>query len=243
MRSLSSIIKSQRIARETIINLGITQMPKVLVEEETIDKEVCEKEREALLKQAKLEAAQILAEAQDDAKRIIEQANQQVSQMHLDSEKICLELQEEVKLKVASIQEDAKRESENLINEAYHEKEAILRGVEPEIVNLVQQLVSHIVQEELVAHTEWIMLLLKKARQKEHIRERVELIINPTLAQRLSEKEREAIQSFGEGVTLNIDESLNDTSCAIKTSHGSMVYDVKQGLEKVLKELSILQSL
>lgn len=246
MRLLSSIIKSGRIAQETVIDLQerlvshTTAITKQVLKKnnEEDDEEDSEstihakavQERVEMLQSTKEEISMLLAEAKAKANILLEETT-------LKAEKLI----EEANAKALEVMEQAKRQALHIQEEALLEKENYLKEAEPEIVEVIQKLVGHIVHEKIGEHTQWVLLLVKKMIEKEKIVEPTTLYLSEKLYSKITRKYEEAFAQLK--VNLKQDTSLTDKACVLETSQGSISYDIDEGLKSVLEEIKILQNL
>lgn len=242
MRLLSSIIKSHRVTGEKVIEIG-KQLILPRVHECDHDEPVDQKQYEALIEKAQKEKEILIEEAQDQIRIMQQEAKIALQERERQQREDMIRLEEEARIKAKQIEEQAYIRADELRKRAELEKEQILAEAEPEIVALVQKLVGHIIHEELVHHTEWITLLVRKIYQHEMTKESITVSMNPQIYERLSDKQKEELMHMGEGIRLKTDENMSVTRCEFETSQGSISYDIEEGLDKILKELAILQSL
>ncbi|MGL4739101.1 MAG: FliH/SctL family protein [Cellulosilyticaceae bacterium] len=241
---MSNIIKGHRISGEKSIEIGKQLVVPIIHEKADETQQVQQQVQQQMLEEAaRKESAQLLEEAKRQVNKMLSEADQELKERErLLKVQIDL-LEEEAQFKVKQLEASAAEKAKALIAQAQVEKEEIISQAEPEIIALVQQLVGHIIHEELSEHTEWIGLLVRKIRHHEMMREPITLSMNPVLYERLSEAEKHTLMAMGEGVKLRTDENLYETMCEIETSQGSISYDIEEGLGRVLKELGMLQSL
>lgn len=251
MRSLSSIIKGERIRNQSIIDFSIRQVEwsieendvhKVAEEnEENIEEDItCYKEKrlkeiqeliDAKLAQADEQINEMLSDAITKAKAIEKEAKQLKNDM-------LFELTEEKQ----KILDQAYKQAEGIIVEAYKEKDELIMNTEEELVDTLLLLLNHIISEEMHYQTDWLKCLVRKMLRKDEILGDVKVIISPILYDRLPEEERVAVEVLQKGLVVETKDNLNETTCIIECSQGSIVYDVTQGLERVINDTRILMS-
>ena len=245
MRSLSSVIKGGRILNQTVINLeerAKKHLASPQVSEDPI--QVALDEHYAKLKdEAREEANRILEEAKQEACEILENAKMQSNALQNEILALKQTTLEQVKQQEISLVENAKIEAEAIINNAYMEKQQILEEAEPEMVQLIIKLLGHIVGDAMFENAEWVNVLVKKMINKESISDDLTIVIAPPVYEKLMENETNTFSLLKGTVSVRQDETLNDTTCIVETPQGDIVYDIREGLNAVLRELKILQTL
>ncbi len=248
MRSLSSIIKGERIRTQGIIDFSTRQVEwstegnDVHTVTEEINKDI---EEMSNYKEKQLKEVQEIVDAK------LAQANKQVNQILFEAKtkaKAIEEAAEELKNNLLSkaleekeeILQDAHRQAEEIRADAYKEKNELIMGTEEELVNMLMALLNHIISEEMQYQTEWLKCLVRKMLSKDEILGEVKVIISPILFNRLSEEEIVVIEGIQKGLTIETKDNLNETTCIIEYNQGTIVYDVTQGLERVIKDTRIL---
>ncbi|MGL4343736.1 MAG: FliH/SctL family protein [Cellulosilyticaceae bacterium] len=240
---MSSIIKSHRILQETVIDLGKQKVPAIIVQQEEVRSIESDVDTTAIYEQAQAEAMQIVAQARSKADELLQEANQTIQEQHQQAYQEIQMQKDQMEITLQQMQQQTKEEVGQIMAQAYEQKEDIILQAEPEVIKLVQRLVTHIVHEEVTKNTDWVRLVLDRIRQEESLREPIELLIHPQIYEQITQQEKERIEKMGEGVRLHHDETITPTTCMIQTTHGQIVYDIEQGLARVLKELEILESL
>lgn len=167
--------------------------------------------------------------------------------------------------KAQSIENDARDKETNMLAETYHqqeemidkakeeaqaikkaaldEKREMLKAVEGEVVETIITLLQHIISEEIDGHVEWLKLVVRKILLQEEIDEDTTLLVSSNNMIRLEEEKNQFINSLSKLTTIEVSESLNDTTCVLVTSQGNIEYDINEGLRKVVSELRILKGL
>ncbi len=251
MRSLSSIIKGERIRAQSIIDFSSRQLERPTEEEyikETVEQlSFEEKEQLVDFKEEKLREIQKLVDAK------LEEADHQVRQMLLEAVQKSQAIEEEAKQvktqmlfemeqEKARILEEAQRQAELIIAKAHEEKEELIMSTEGELVETLIALLNHIISEEMNYQVDWVKCLVRKMLNKEDISGKVKVIISPILYARLSENELEAIKDISKDLVVETRDNLNETTCMIEFNQGSIVYDIAQGLERVINDTRILMN-
>lgn len=137
----------------------------------------------------------------------------------------------------------AKEEAEAIEKAALDEKREMLKAVEGEVVETIITLLQHIISEEINGHVEWLKLVVRKILLQEEIDEDTTLLVSSNNMIRLEEEKNQFINSLSKLTTIEVSESLNDTTCVLVTSQGNIEYDINEGLRKVVSELRILKGL
>ncbi len=254
MRSLSSIIKGERIRSQTVISLNTRNTSDVFTHKEA------EEQREAFFTSEENEESwenqirRMLKEAKADAERIIEEANQQkgtiindalkeanqiVEKAHQDKEFI---LEEAESYKQNRVQE-IEQEVQGILKRAQEEKQALIESTEGEMVETLLELLKYLVGEEIYHNTDWLYCIVKRMLSHEEFQGTLHLVMAPTVEERLTEHEKDKLQSLGKHIVLETDATFSDTTCQVITEQGSITYDVMEGLERVLSDIKILQQL
>ena len=137
----------------------------------------------------------------------------------------------------------AEEEAEAIKKAALDEKREMLKAVEGEVVETIITLLQHIISEEIDGHVEWLKLVVRRILLQEEIDEDTTLLVSSNNRIRLEEEKNQFINSLSKLTTIEVSESLNDTTCVLVTSQGNIEYDINEGLRKVVSELRILKGL
>lgn len=137
----------------------------------------------------------------------------------------------------------AEEEAETIKKAALDEKKEMLKAVEGEVVDTMIALLQHIISEEIDGHVEWLKLVVRRILLQEEIDEDTTLLVSSNNMIRLEEEKDQFINSLSKLTTIEVSESLNDTTCVLVTSQGNIEYDINDGLRKVVSELRILKGL
>lgn len=250
---MSSIIKSGHIKQGSIINLQERIQPTYINEPELIQDDSNEdvqaielepkinynelletalKQKEDILIQAKQEAEEIIARSYEKIRDTEEQEVKRIEQM-------CQEAKEQAE----GIIQDAKEKEQQIIESAYSEKRKILEQVAPEVTEVIKMLVSHILYEEVAKGNQWISYVVKKMILKEELLGDLVVYLSPSVLERITPEEYKEFESIKNQITLEADESLNDMTCMVETAEGSILYDLSEGIDKIIKDLTALKQL
>lgn len=137
----------------------------------------------------------------------------------------------------------AEEEADTIKKTALDEKRDILKAVEGEVVETMITLLQHIISEEINGHVEWLKLVVRRILLQEEINEDTMLLISSNNMIHLEQEKDQFINSLSKLTTIEVSESLNDTTCILVTSQGNIEYDINEGLRKVVSELRILKGL
>lgn len=250
-RSLSSIIKNYRTLQGESISIGMEQkiisQEKAIAQEKAVAQEIIDEQKIIHIKEieeeAKKEAQKLLSEAKMQAEVILEEAyNQKEYLLNTWQQEIeCLK--QETSDQMAKDQEASQEKVKQIIEEAYIEKKKILEEAEPELVEALSSLLYTIVDIKLVSGIEWLTLLVKRMVEKEHLLE----VIKVHVATRLYEQYQDEMKNAFEGLSISVevipDHHIEETSCLVETAVGSIHYDIRKGLQKVLDEIKILSAI
>lgn len=191
---------------------------------------------EGLLQDKMLEAdskiESMLAEAIEKAQSIENSARDKETNMLAET----YHRQEEIIAK-------AEEEAEAIKKAALDEKREMLKAVEGEVIETIITLLQHIISEEIDGHVEWLKLVVRRILLQEEIDEDTTLLVSSNNMIRLEEEKNQFINSLSKLTTIEVSESLNDTTCVLVTSQGNIEYDINEGLRKVVSELRILKGL
>lgn len=261
---MSSIIKGERIRNQSIINLSehFTALQidyerdeiedeRVVIEHKENEPQESEEEeqvspdtlREEVLAKAHEEAQILLQEAKRNADNILSSALKEAEKMKASMKEEQYNIIEHAKGTAQQLIQEATLQSEQLKEAAVIEKERIIGNSEHEILAMVEKLVGHIVSEELYVGTWWIKAMVQKMLHECHTKEQIKVFISKGNFENLTPEQKTTIESMAEYVTIAVGNTLNNSSCLIETKQGSIAYDLKDGLERVLAELRILEKL
>lgn len=252
---MSNIIKSTRIRSQSILNLSdrvILQAKEndnqeqdkisIGIRETSLDLEaIKQKEKELKILEeclqnkltlAQIEAENILFQATEKSQKIEEEA------LNL-KEKIIAEAYDEQ----IAIQKRAEEEAKIIRNAALDEKKQILESVEDDVVEVVIRLLQHIISEEVKGDIEWLKLVVRRLLLQEEINGVVTLFVSPHTMELLEKEEEMFIENISKLAAIEVNDTLNDTTCVLATSQGNIEYDITEGLKNVIKELRILKDL
>lgn len=264
MKSLSSIIKGERIRNQSIINFS-ERLSAIHIEYEEDDTKVVntaltkgaafegsdtleedtavEEGSEQILKEAQIAAARILEEANQEAQTIVSKALEIERQIKENAEVTKAKLLSEASAQRDSILEEAAQAAMQIKESAYIEKQKLIKSTEGEMVETLMTLLDYLISEEVFNNTQWVTYIVKRMLDQEVAKQEVKVILSPKLYERLTEADKEQIMGLKEVATFEVAESLNDTTCKVDIGQGSISYDVEEGLKKVFSDMRVLKKI
>ncbi len=253
MRSLSSIIKGERVRKQTVINLSerldITAIEYAAPEYTGDEFEEAEIEQEypieptKHLEDARLQAEAILKEASEKAEELLVNTREEARAIKAAAEVEKNNLLCGAMEKQAALIEQTEREARTIIEEAYNEKERIIRGTEGEMVETLITLLQYLIGEEVYHHTAWIRCIVKKMLANPAFKKDIKVYLSANVYHRLTDEDKEVIMHMRDHTTIHIADSLSDTACRVETEEGAVEYDISSGLERVIADIKIIQNL
>ena len=227
---------------------SLNEMPSAF-EQETSQEVVSEplvdlqQKKDEILLEAHQMAQQIVEEAKHHAEEILSGALAKAEELKEDTRAKQTQLLYETQAKAETILEEASKEAEEIKQQAYEEKEALIRSSEDELTEVLQKLLGHIISEELFENTQWLKCLVRKMLQECSTKEEIKIYVSSKVFEGLTESTKESIQALGDRVILEVKSTLSDTNCIVETKQGNIVYDVMEGMERVISEIKILEKL
>ncbi len=200
------------------------------------------------------ECEAIINEANENAQRIVEEAKQRAEEILSGALAKAEEIKEETRAQQTQLLYETRSKSEQMIEEvneevkvikkqAEEEKAALIMSSETELVNLLQKLLGHIISEELFENTQWLLCMVRKMLQGCQTKDEIRICVAQSVFEKLTENKKEEIQALGEHITIEIRNSLNETTCIVETKLGNISYDVMTGMERVISEIKTLEKL
>lgn len=269
---MSSIIKGERIRNQSVINLSerfkaihieyekaeiedeafkvvddsaiVTREDDALDHQETVENHLQqENTQDEILQEARQMANQIIAEAKQHAEEILSGALAKAESIKEETRAKQTQLLYETQEKTQSLLEGAHQEAEMIKRQAYEEKEELIRSSENELTEVLQKLLGHIISEELFDNTKWLQCLVHKMLQECPTKEEIIVYVSPETYDKLSEDVKANIVASGDKVRLEAKNNVSNTACIVETKQGNIVYDVMEGMERVVSEIKILDKL
>lgn len=253
MKSLSSVIKGQRIRSESILPIQLTSSIKTSLTCESTDKQKTKKDHEnmvAQVKKAEQKAREIIQEAEERAKEIIQLAEQKASQ----ESKVVLEKAKEDGYTQGHQKgyEEGALEAQSLINEskqvlqdAHREKKKLLKEAEPEAIEMVIKVCQKILSEEVGFNPNIIRILIRKSLGELQY-DTQELIVKvPTQHYDYVIENKEHIfegYAISSGVEILKDSTLDEGTYIIETPFGSVECNVTTQFEELKKQIRLIAS-
>lgn len=250
---MSSIIKRDYIKQGSIINLqeriqftytnelgSIEAEPNGNIQEIESEPEIkyeklyeqAIKQKEEILIQAKREAGEIMANAYEEIRITREEELKKIEQRI-----------QEAKEQAENMIQTAKIEEAQIIETAYNQKQEMLEQATPEVVEVIKMLVSHVLHEEVAKGNQWISYVVKKMIFKEKLLDDLVVYVSPHILASITTEEYKEFDSLKNQITLESDESLNNITCMVETTEGSILYDLSEGIDKIIKDLTVLEQL
>ncbi len=252
MRLLSSIIKGARIRDEAVIDLKRHQFTitdnKHLNESMNLTKNNSEDfqvhyDTDIILTKASQEAEEIVRNATRKANSIIQEALNTMQAKEEENQKYANEIIEEAHIKETAILEEAKIEAKKIIDEAQQKKHECILEAEQDMIKMIIDIAEHVISKELVDNNVWVGCLVRKMIDKENLSDEVEVFVSKEVYAKFTSEDIEKLSNDKTKVIIKEDESLNSTKIIVVTQQGNIEYDAKIGLEKVIHDIEVLQSL
>lgn len=184
-----------------------------------------------------------LLEAQREAERILAEAREKANQ-----------IKEEAVIEKSALLEEAYHQQEEVLSSAedkviqikqvaLEEKKAMLEAVEGDVVETIITLLQHIISEELTIGIDWLKMIVRKMLLQEDVGESVTLLISKQNMNDLNKEKEALIASLSKLASIEVSDTLNDTTCILVTRQGNIEYDINEGLNKMIAELRVLKGL
>ena len=258
MKSLSRIIKSPyvHLQDKKIINTHDPITKKK--QNEDIQKEEISSAQKSIHKQQQI----ILTRAKEEAKSIIDQAEQQkyeiLKQIQKEKETIFQEsfqkgqkqgYQEgyeegsqkgyrEGKQEVATLKQEAKQ----ILQSAHEEKKKIIGDIEPKMVQLIGDILEKMIDGVTRFHPTTILYLIKKGFEETSFRENLQIYVSEEDYDTVLKYKEDLLQDIeSEGDIVFVKESsLQAGDCIIETPAGNIDCSLDSQLQEIKKELYLL---
>ncbi|OOO00129.1 MAG: hypothetical protein ATN35_08940 [Epulopiscium sp. Nele67-Bin004] len=251
---MTSIVKGGRIKGESIpIRLGtIDDIPDeevlddsmVFANQEEVNhkKEVNKFQREigellakkqAVIEETKSEASFILQDAKIQANTYAQEMQEKIEKDKKEADIHIGEMKKKAQKEIDVLKKKAKQQIEK-------EKKQVLVDSEPDIIDLVSDLLDFIISNEIENSGIWLKYLVRKILRQESSIENVKIQISSKVYSITTEDELEEIKTIAKNVTVSERSDLPDYACIIVTDVGEIHYDVSKTLDKVKKDLKLL---
>ena len=195
-----------------------------------------------IIEDAKEESSKILEEAYIKAQEIIEDANREANAIKELANDQAENLLKENEANLVEQQDRVNDECNKLLLDAHNEREALLNSLYGDIKDTIYKLVGHIISNEVAKSNNWVNYLVKKLLSIHHIEDEATLKVNNTVYNGLSETDIAKIKE-NNIVKIEIDNELSDTACILEADNTGIQYDIKDGLDRVLKDISLITKL
>ena len=181
-------------------------------------------------------AQKIIEHAQDEAKKLIDQAKIYGESAKQESQREGFKLGKEEGYK-AALEEFVKYmdEAKNLLTQLVREREQVLNSAEPELARLSVSIAEKIIGEEMQVNKDTVLNIVKSAMQKVKSSEEVTLKVNPDDLDYVNEN-KEVFSRLVEGLkNLEVisDPRVDRGGCMIETNLGSADARVSTQLEAI----------
>jgi flagellar assembly protein FliH len=219
--------------------------PENEVEEQTQDTCEISISTEEIIEMARMEAQKIMEKAELECQKKLEEAEREAQKRSIQIEENARKKGFEQGLNEAKEEYQSKlKEADEIIARAKTTHDAVLEGMEAEILDLVLEVVRSVVECEIKTNRESIVEIFKHALEKCSNRENIILKASP-LDFEIIEKSKESflasIQGLGK-LEIIEDSSLAPGDCIIETSFGSLNAGINKKLEIVEREFKKLLS-
>lgn len=86
-------------------------------------------------------------------------------------------------------------------------------------------------------------MIVRKMLLQEDVGESVTLLISKQNMNDLNKEKEALIASLSKLASIEVSDTLNDTTCILVTRQGNIEYDINEGLNKMIAELRVLKGL
>ncbi len=245
MRSLSNIIKYNRINDRGVICLGEV-VPKDVQEETPEVEQMIRPEPEQAQQQlvlAEEEAARMLAVAREEAGYIYQQAQSEKEALRLEANAEIEQMKNE--LEATYTQRLQLLEEKEAANEVALQalRAQLLVDVEDEVVTLMKQLLERIVAKQVYTDGKWLEWIVRKMLYTENVTEAITIYLGSANYHEQKVILAEKMADFPYTLNIEEDRTLAVSMCAVQTAKGRIEYDIQEGLQQVLADISKVQTL
>lgn len=198
----------------------------------------------------------------EEAKRIVQEANQQAEEMILEKKQEIDTWWEQKRLEDKQITEDIKKkgyelgyvegkesaekelnqqyqsileQANSILKEAYEAKEQIIQDSEPIIIDLSMKIAEKIIKKELDSDVEIIKNITVEALKNVKEFEKISIYVNPNDFIYLNGEREELLKNLNGQVDLMVypDSSILNNGCIIKTTTGTLDARIDTQLEQI----------
>ncbi len=181
-----------------------------------------------------------------EAKRVLAEAHRQADQMRHDAVRkgyadgLQLGRAEGMKLYQQSV-EDLRTEVQKVVDAILAERMRLWQEMEPQVIDLVLEIARKVLREEVQAHREAPLTIIKHALRRVSDTEHVRIRVNPDDLQ-IAREHREDLLAICDGVKqieIVDDRRVGDGGCIIETPGGTIDATLRtqlQSVEKALRE-------
>jgi len=249
-RLLSKIIKAPyvHIKDKKVINV-ITPASKKSENLNLIQKESqqtllakAQKEAQIILGQAERERTEMLRQIQEEKEKILQKAFQEGYQegQHIGKEQ---GYQEGYQVGYQEGEQEAvalKADAESILQAAYEEKDRILQGIEPKMVQLLENILEKMVGATLKFHPNVILFLIKKGFQETSFKGDIHIYVSEEDYDTVVKNKEEFLRDIEQEVIIMKESSLQRGDCILETPIGNIDCSLGSQFQEVKKELYML---
>lgn len=186
------------------------------------------------------EAGNILVKARKEANNIIEQAYAQIDAERAKLEEdIKKQAQQEIE-KLDAMEKEAHEKAEQILEGANQEKINMLENLEPEVTNVINNLIRHIIGYEIKNEIKWLSYLVKHMLQQQSLIKPFEVNVSKDLYERLDQIEIDKVENLGKGIKVVPNLYLKDDDIIVQTDMGEICYNITEGMERVIKDIEMV---
>lgn len=241
MRLLSNIIKHNRIHEKGIRSIGKKPLHTGHKEAQNVLKLNTDELMEEARKKAEDYSIQSEAKARAQAEKIIEEAHSQKEKQYAACQQACEQMKEQAQKEKEKIISEAHSLAKALIEDAEQVKQNLIQSAEKDIIEIIEKILTRVVDEKIIKHPEWLKLIVKKMITTNHLMEEMTLYVGEEVYKSFGNTLKDELKAFEQCINLKVDTSLQQSGCMLETQVGSIYYDVKEGLEAALEDLKFLQ--
>jgi len=251
MRSLSNIIKGQRVRSESVLNIKQIETPDA---PEHKDKELNTLKQDIKadsyykMEQSRLRAEQetviIISQATTKAEQIVAEAK-----IKTENE-FSLALEKAKKEGYAAGYKEGKLASQALIDEGHKivetaktKKETMLKQLEPEIIEMILAICQTLISEEVQFNQSIIRILIRKALgNMQYEMSDVNIKVAPDQYEYVLENKDLIIQDYANPSDVKIfqEADLNKGTCIIETPFGSVECNISSQFDEIKKQMRLI---
>jgi flagellar assembly protein FliH len=186
---------------------------------------------EEILSKARNDADNMLVDAREETVKVLHEAVREGREQGMG----------EALKEMRALEGAMKRELEDAVNSLLEERRTVLEGLEPEILELVFDIVGKVLDVQMDRSDEWICSMVKTALRQMEGDDSAVMRVSAGARKRVSEVAARMLEAAGKAGSLTVvaDASLPPGGCVIDTGRGIIDTGVEGKLERlktVLKE-------